>query len=344
MTPILLLAAHMAVAQTPAPEEAFYRAGVDTDQAVWGMRDGIRLSIWPNSVTEGPDPGGPRGLLQIGYPILADGGCGLVNYIAIEPLVAGSHWRSYSELEHSKSDGAPGMLIEAGPPPGVEWEGPEGAVYPGHVEQLTGYARLSLCLRVEAFESGAHVYLVAAFRSDRPDEVELRSYREEGSVELDSCILTATMGNYERLRVLHLKDRVLTAQELYGEYDGTGFAAHTVVPVGDIPRTPEGDILIAATSDEEDPAATHPHPDLPWFWYYPGRKVTQYWRKPAEDVGDDLRAQVNARRVYWASEWPIPGGVSFENFELVEEFRPGRALVFGITPQEPAELLALPEE
>ena len=48
MTPILLLAAHMAVAQALAPEEAFYRAGVDTDQAVWGMRDGIRLSIWPN--------------------------------------------------------------------------------------------------------------------------------------------------------------------------------------------------------------------------------------------------------------------------------------------------------
>ena len=193
------------------------------------------------------------------------------------------------------------------------------------------------------FESGAHVYLVAAFRSDRPDEVELRSYREEGSVELDSCILTATMGNYERLRVLHLSDRVLTAQELYGEHDGTGFAAHTVVPVGDIPRTPE-----ATSSLRRRPTRRIPQPRTPTrisrgSGYYPGRKVTQHWRKPAEDVGDDLRAQVNARRVYWASEWPIPGGVPSRTSNWSRSSAPVEPSP-GITPQEPAELLALPEE
>lgn len=344
MTSVVLLAAQIAIAQAPLPgEEVFYRAGIDTQQAIWGMRDGIRVAIWPHSVTESPDPGGPRGLLRIGYPVLDDGAFGLVNYIAVEPVVQGSPWRSYSELEHSASDNAPGMLIEAGPPPGVEWNGPAGTLYPGHVEEREGFLSLAVCLRVERFQSGAHVYLIASFRSDRPNEVELRSYREEGSAELQSCILTATMGNYIRLRELHLRDQVLTAQALYGGYEGTGFTEHTVIPLDAMPRTEGGDLLVAATTDEADPASTYPNPDWPWFWHYPGRKVTQYWRKPADDAGDDLRAQVNARRVYWASEWPIPGGVSFENFEMIEEYRPGRPLIFGITPQAPAELLAASE-
>ncbi|MBD3177761.1 MAG: hypothetical protein GF320_21515 [Armatimonadia bacterium] len=335
----MLLAAQLIGLQATEEDSPFYRASIDTHEAVWGFRDGIRVALWPHAIGDAPGQGGPRGLLRIGYPILDDGGHWLVNFIAIEPVVAGCTARSFSELEPSATDGEPGKVIEAGPPPGIDEEPPVDGHYPGHVDEGADHSTLRVCFRVEPFESGAHVYVVAAFHSDRPDEAELRAYREEGSAELAACILTATMGNYERLRELHLRGGIRTAGDIYGEYEGTGFAPHTVIPADDIPRTPSGDALIAATTGEEDPSATHPDPDRPWFWYYPGRKVTQYWRKPADDLGDDLRALVNARAVYWSSEWPIPGGVSFENFELVEPYRPGRPVVFGITFRSPGELV-----
>jgi hypothetical protein len=82
-----------------------------------------------------------------------------------------------------------------------------------------------------------------------------------------------------------------------------------------------------------------PHPELPWFWHYGGRKLTQYWRKPAGTFGDALTAVVNARAEYWASTWPIPGGVAFENFELNEPFGAGQTSIFGLTTRTPEELL-----
>ncbi len=73
-------------------------------------------------------------------------------------------------------------------------------------------------------------------------------------------------------------------------------------------------------------------------WYYGGRKVTQYWRKPKGTFGEDLQAAVNARCYYWASQLPIPGGPAFENFEIRERFRDGQSQRFGVTPKVPAEL------
>lgn len=43
---------------------------------------------------------------------------------------------------------------------------------------------------------------------------------------------------------------------------------------------------------------------------------------------------VNARATHWASSNPIPGGPSFENFELTEPFRPGREFRFRIEPMK----------
>jgi hypothetical protein len=146
------------------------------------------------------------------------------------------------------------------------------------------------------------------------------------------------MGNLERLRELHLKDRVVTAGELYPGFTGTDFTAHTSFPLGDLRHAPDGSVVIAATTDEADPAATLPDPNRPWFWHYPGRKLTQYWRKYPGTFDETLRATVNARACYWASEWPIPGGAAFENFELNERFSQGQTVVFGLTEKE-AEML-----
>ena len=62
--------------------------------------------------------------------------------------------------------------------------------------------------------------------------------------------------------------------------------------------------------------------------------------KPAAEVSENLVCAVNGRFVYWGSKRPIPGGISFENFELREPFRSGQTFIFGIT--EPRTVL-LPE-
>jgi hypothetical protein len=147
------------------------------------------------------------------------------------------------------------------------------------------------------------------------------------------------MGNLERLRRLHLADRIVTSQELYGEYAGEDFTSHSVFPLPELSRTPDGGAIVAATTDEADPSATRPDPQRPWFWHYPGQKVTQYWRKYPGTFDDSLVASVNARRVYWASKHPIPGGVSFENFELRERFVQGQTVSFGLSRRSPAALL-----
>jgi hypothetical protein len=50
-------------------------------------------------------------------------------------------------------------------------------------------------------------------------------------------------------------------------------------------------------------------------------------------------ALVNARRTYWASKNSIPGGVSFENVELIAPFQPGQSWTFGVTTDPPTSLL-----
>ncbi|MGD8240281.1 MAG: hypothetical protein PVH68_17130, partial [Armatimonadota bacterium] len=89
---------HQAMADT-GPGHHFFRAGIDADRPVWGLRDGIRFGVWPGAVDDRPGGGGPRGLIRVGYPIMPAGAYALVNFIAIEPIVQGQRGRGYSELE-----------------------------------------------------------------------------------------------------------------------------------------------------------------------------------------------------------------------------------------------------
>ncbi|MGQ9732312.1 MAG: hypothetical protein ACUVX8_13720 [Candidatus Zipacnadales bacterium] len=319
------------------------RPHADSGKPVWGIQGGLQFAIWPAAVGSNRPhgTGGPRGLIRVGYPALPDGSVMLVNFIAIEPILENSQLRSFSELELSAHDGQPGKLITATPPPAGEWQSPTSdTVYPGQIETLPGgHAQLTVCLQVEPFDSGAHVYLLASVRTDRPGELTLRTFMEKDSAPLSACILTATMGNYERLRQLYLKNRTVLVQELYSNFTGLDFAPHSQFPLADLPRTANGGVLVAATTDEQQPSATQPDPDRPWFWDYGGKKLTQYWRKDPGEFDETLCALVNARRVYWMSNHPIPGGIAFENFELAEHFMPGRATVFGVSELAPEELL-----
>jgi len=52
---------------------------------------------------------------------------------------------------------------------------------------------------------------------------------------------------------------------------------------------------------------------------------------------------VNGRTTYWGNSGKIPGGVSYENFELQAPFSVGQEFWFGVTPDEPGKLGFDPE-
>jgi hypothetical protein len=316
--------------QLRSPAAAWLRPISASNEPIWGLEGGLQFAIHP----AGFRPTEPRGLIRLGYPVLPSGRYDLVNFIAIEPVVNGK--KGYSELERSRLDNAPGKRISVkadGPAP--ETERPS---YTGTISRLAGKVEeLRVPLEVEKFDNGAHVGLTVTQRTDAPDEITLTLHAEADSASMEYCILTATMGNMARTLQLWLKTEIISSLKLYPQYSDTGFAPDTVYPLDRLLLTERGDVLVAITNDEEDPARVFPFPNSE-FWHYGGSKVTQFWKKPAGTYRKDLQAVVNARYTYWMSRQPIPGGIAFENFELRERFYDSQQFVFGITSKTPAQL------
>lgn len=282
----------------------------------WGHPDGLQLGLHPL--------GGPRGLLRVHAPHLDLADDHVINFIAVEPIVRGQSVRGYSELEHSDLDDAPGKRF---------WSVDD--VADSSVRPATEPARgvvdddhLDVAIGVEQFANGAEVGLVARFTAGRPYEVELSMVRRPGSAELDHGILSATMGDYARLRRLHLADRVVTPDELWPGFSGAAFTEHASFPLTELPRDADGSVVVAATPDESDPTAAHYDDAVAAHWRYRGRLARQTWT--VRDPSDELVAQVNARRTYWASTAPIPGGAAYENVEVVEPYRDRRTVCFRV--------------
>ena len=306
------------------------RAGVTDQKPVWGLQGHL---VWGLPAGQRPSDG-PRGLIRLWSPVLTNGGNDLINFIAIEPVVPGH--RGFSELEHSQLDGVPGKRFwcESGAPPA------QAATHlsPGRIARLaSGVECLRVRVGVERFENGAHLELVITQREDAPDELEFVIHALPDSAPLDYCILTATMGNKARTRLLWLREGPVSSLKLYPDYTKPDFAPHHLFPLNRLHRTPAGDLLVAITTDETNPAAVEPFSGRS-HWRYAGFPLTQYWKKPAGTWRDDLHVAVNGRYTYWLSRQPIPGGVAFENFELRERFHDGQRFVFGLTRQSPREL------
>jgi hypothetical protein len=297
------------------------------------VRGGLLWAIPPGGFRAAS---GPRGLIRVGYPTSTNGGYNLINFIAVEPIVHGQ--RGFSELETSALDGMGGKRLWAVSETNAASDSVQPALEPGRLTRPSpGVEQLEITVRVEPFDNGACVRLVVSQRSDAPDELCLAVHAEPGSAPIEYCILTATMGNLARTRLLWLKDEVLSSLKLYPEHKGDGFAPHQMYPLDRLTRTPQGDVVVAVTTDEDDPAAVYPFPGRR-LWHYGGFKVTQYWKKPRGTARDDLHVAVNARYTYWQTRQPIPGGVAFENFELRERFYEGQVFVFGITRKTPMRL------
>ena len=200
----------------------------------------------------------------------------------------------------------------------------------GVLESIDGVECLRVFVVAEPFENGAKTAVRLTFRADRPYEVGIATFCYGDSVALEHCIVTATMGNYARLRELHLAKGVVTPTELWPDYRGEDFTPHASFPLAELQRTAAGDAIVVATSDETQPHLAKYHPSTNKHWRYIGKLAKQSWRMPNPPA--ELKALVNGRRVYWGSRSPIPGGVSYENFELVAPFETGGEFWFGVEP------------
>lgn len=294
-------------------------------QPVWGLRDGLRVGLWPMP--------GPRGLFRIYAPYLGQRPGRVINFVAVEPVAAGR--RGLSELERSERDRVDGKAmavaatIEDADGHGLPWRPPT-----ARIEQVEGVAHLRVLVGVEAFRNGARPVVELHFREDRPHEVAFRVSARPGGRRMRACVLTATMGNYARLRQLWLADRMVEASTVWSPdtaLDAWGFLPHRTWEAAELRR--EGaDVVVAATTDEKAPERERA---VPRGWIYQGRAATQLWRAP---VQPGLVLRVNARRTYWLSDHAIPGGVAFENFELEAPFRDGQEWRFAVEPETPEQL------
>ncbi|HYK35061.1 hypothetical protein [Alloacidobacterium sp.] len=300
------------------------------DPLIWGWRGGIVFGL--------PSAGGlkgPRGLIRAGVGLPPEYTPQLLNYIAIEPVIEGPGSRfsrmAFSELEPSVLDpGERGKRLWVAD---NTFRGDLRTIRAGHAV----VERLSVKIDVERFTAnGAHVYLIASIDSDHPDELRISVFNESDGPPLDELTVTATMGNYERLRLLWLKDRVEDSRRLFPDYTGDAFVEHENYPLDEMLRTADGDAIVYCTSNEPSPESASVNAAAHWKYTLP--KLTQYWRVPAHDIQPDLRVRVNARWVYWASTDPVPGGIAFENFEVRQRYVPGQTFIYGIFEHEPWEI------
>ncbi|MGF3055539.1 hypothetical protein [Microbacterium sp. YY-01] len=289
----------------------------------WGHARGMQVGIHPIP--------GPRGLLRIFTPYLDHPRDRLVNFIAVEPIPEGVSERGYSELEPSTLDAQQqgkrfwsAYSQEAARTPSDPLSPSEGVV-----ETIDGVEHLTVWIGVEPFDNGADVCVRVRFRHDRPHEVEVAGFRHDTSVPLRNLVLTATMGNWARLRLLELEHRTVHPKQLWPDFSGTGFTQHARFGLNELRR--EGDTaVVSAIGDEDDPMNVQYSADTAQHWHFLGQRARQTWR--VDNPHPQLQVLVNARWSYWASASEIPGGPSFENFEIVEPFRQGAAYRFAIDP------------
>lgn len=351
---------------------------------VWGIRNGIVVALWPAAIENARpgNDGGPRGLLRIGYEwknVIYH-----INYIAIEPVVHGN--MEFSEISPSQVDGKWGKLMWAGETPELgrfsATAGTRGVLktdtfrMPGNVTTVhKGKSKkagitavtsavtqpdpqhpersvLLLYVFMEKFRNGAHPYLRLSIHSERPEELCIEVFQQPDSAPMERCGVTATMGNYSRLRNLYLRHSVVNARQLYAGYQGIDFTEQAPYPANEMLHNKRGDFIAIAQPDESlnelmswpDTAAYAAR----WNWRYrPFYKLTQYWRVAAAQADSSLQVRVNGRAKYWsggnrnaAAYIDIPGGPSFENFELRQTYRAGQQFYFGLTRKTIEQLLA----
>lgn len=297
---------------------------------VWGHANGIIVGLAPLP--------GPRGLIRIYTPYLEYEFAEVMNFIAFEPIPKGSEHRGFSELEMSSLDeGKRGKRFWSSDDSTAVL--PLDEIYParGVVEKINGEETLTLYVFSEPFDNGAKVYARLRFFESRPYEFEITTNTYDSSVNLGYFITTATMGNKARLRTLFLKEGQRSSLELWTDYKDIHFTSHAYFSQKEMIRDKKGNVYFIAAPDEKDYSKAVYAPGTHSHWKYTGKHATQYWIK--KNPHEKLSGLVSGRFTYWASEAPIPGGISIENFELKSPFKNGECFIFGITPLSPQQFI-----
>ncbi len=293
--------------------------GIASDMPIWGMRDGLRISIEKTK--------GPKGLIRIYTTFLNFKSDRTVNFISIEPSVVGEEGRGQSELEMSRfrpneqglsffaSNSKNKFKTDHKPVSGVL--GNDGNT-------------LRVYIHTEKFKNGAAPVVEVIFNRHYPKTLELRTYAGPQSAKMAYCTLSATMGNFALLRRLHLKPGVAWAERMWKDEEpkGMGFYTWRSWPADKCMQLADGRPIVYASSNFSETKGIPYHPKLrKQHWFYTGDLCGQFWCGEADA---DITAWVNARSTYWKSKLPIPGGASFENFEMRAPFKPGQRFWFGI--------------
>lgn len=106
-------------------------------------------------------------------------------------------------------------------------------------------------------------------------------YSIRKTAAIERWALTATMGNYSRLRLLYLKSRIVDARKLYSKFDEIDFIEKEGYPTDQLLRDKNDDFIALAATNESF-AELSSWPQDPryysrWNWRYrPFFKVTQY--------------------------------------------------------------------
>lgn len=343
-TLLVLMSSGIIRAQNSSLKSEWIRPVNEKSPSVWGIKNGIVFGLWPYAIESSRDEmgGGPRGLIRVGYEL--NGNIYQFNYIAVEPVVEGK--MEFSEISPSTADEKWGKLMWAGNDQNAGYFSPSamsrGIIThpdPSHPD----IEELSLYVFMEKFFNGAKPYLRISIRNDRPEELCFEIFHEKSSAGMERCALTATMGNYSRLRLLHLNNKVIDSRRLYRDYNGIDFIEKEGYPADQMARDEKGDFIVIAEPNESfAELASWPQEEAyysRWNWRYrPFFKTCQYWRKEKTQYDPSLHVRVNGRAKYWTggsndkSKYiDIPGGPAFENFELREKYYPGQKFYFGIT-------------
>ncbi|MEL7425449.1 MAG: hypothetical protein AAFN81_20840 [Bacteroidota bacterium] len=290
---------------------------------IWGHANGLQIGIAPTR--------GPRGLLRLYAPYLGHQEEKMLNFFALEPIASGETQRSFSELEPSAVDDQAGKIFVSSDAPPAGAFAANTPMAQGRIAQIDGTETLTVFIRSEPFANGAEVYVRIRFFADQPQEVEVQTFATATSVPLDYLILTATMGNFARLRELRLRDTILHAGGIWPHYQGLHFTNHYRVSFTEMLQDEQGNAYFIAAPDEVDPTAANYASTTNDHWKYYGQVATQYWK--LNNPAPTTEGLVNGRYVYWASHSLIPGGISFENFEIKRPYRLGDTYTFGVVPR-----------
>ncbi|MHB2016651.1 MAG: hypothetical protein ACYCW6_06855 [Candidatus Xenobia bacterium] len=238
-----------------------------------------------------------------------------MNLISLETLVHGKQGRSDVEHLSFKALAAKGTIADL----------PKGA------------QRLDVTFEIPKFKNGAHVRLVVSQSTNSPEEIACEVKPESDSSPLSQAFPVCIAGHITRTRELWLASKPVSAAEIWPSFTGMGLTPTQTARLQFIRRMSDHSLEVALNGDEPRPASSYPVLNSKQ-WYFPGQRVTHYWRMAPNTWSKDLQVRIDGRQYYPGSHVPIIGNTVIEDFALQQTWKPGQTLHYGCTVKTPLQL------